>query len=100
PHRLDRGPAVAGRGELCGVRARCAHDLVPRDVRLDLRLEGSRVDEEHVDAVLANPVAQGGELAAFRVERAEGDDGLQGARGYRYAPGSTRRYPAPGSVSW
>ena len=73
-HRLHgRAPvAVLGAGQ--------------RDVGLDERLLHARVDEQHVDAVLAQPVAQVRVLVALGVERAEEDDRGHYAASTRVTP--------------
>ena len=61
-----------------------------RDVGLEAdRLVDARVDDQHVDAVLEQPVAQERVLDALRVERAEQDDRRHPSA--RSASGSTPR---------
>ena len=75
-HRRDGSTAIAGLGERGGVGACRTRDLVARDVGLEPdRLVHARVDDQHVDAVLEQPLAQERVLATLRVERAEQDDG-------------------------
>ena len=71
-------------------RAAGLRDLVARDVGRRQRLaEDARVEQQHVDAVLAHAVAQERVLVALRVERAEQDDG--GHQASVWASGSTPR---------
>ena len=59
-HRLDRGAAVACRGERGRVGADGGGDLVPGDVGRRERLsDDPGVDEHDVDAVLPDPIARG-----------------------------------------
>ena len=88
-HRRDGCPSVARCRELGGARARRARDLVAAHVGLDPdRLVHACVDDEHVDPVRFDPLAQEGVLDPFGVERAEEDDGRHYARS---ASGSTPR---------
>jgi hypothetical protein len=73
-HRLDCGAAVVGVAERGDVRSGSTSDLLLPDVGVDLRLEDAGVDEQHVHALLAQPVAEVAVLRALRVQRAEEDD--------------------------
>ena len=75
-HRLDRRAAVAGRRQLGYVGAGGGRDLLAGHVGRRERLaDDPRVDEEHVDAVLTDPLGEEGVLLALRVERSDEDDG-------------------------
>ena len=83
PMASTAGAAIGGAHELGVVGAARARDLLAADVGLDLRLaEHAGVDEHHVDARLAQAVAQEAVLDALRVQRADEDDG-------RHQPRST-----------
>ena len=88
-HRRDRCAPVAGSRELGGVGAGRARDLVAAHIGLDPdRLVHTCVDDEHVDAVRFDLLAQEGVLEALGVQRAEEDDRRHYARS---ASGSTPR---------
>ena len=77
PHGVDRRAAVGGAHEL-GVVGAAARARPPRAPTsgCDLRLaEDAGVDEQDVDAGLAQAVAQEAVLDALRVQRADEDDG-------------------------
>ena len=89
-----RSPAAASCGDVGTAGAR---DLVARDVGLEPDgLVHAGVDDEHVDAVLAQPVAEERVLAPLRVERAEQ---TTVATTPRSASGSTPRNRRCSSVS-
>ena len=74
-HRLDGGAPVACLAQDGDVGAGRGRDLRLCDVGGDLRLEDARVDDQHVDALLAQTVAQVPVLLSLRVQRAQEDDG-------------------------
>ena len=80
PHGVDAGAAVGGADELGVVGAAGARDLLAADVGRDLRLaQHAGVDQQDVDARLAQAVAQEAVLDALRVQRADEDDGAPSA---------------------
>ena len=92
-HRLDRRAAVAGRGERGDVRAgRAATSSRVTSGVAERLADDPRVDEDHVDAVLADPVGEEGVLRSLRVERPDEDDRRHGiSSGQCTASGSTPR---------
>ena len=76
PHGLERCSAVPRGGESLDDRAARFCHFAPAHVRLDERLtEHAHVDQDHVDTVLEEAVAQVGVLDGFRVECSDQDDG-------------------------
>jgi hypothetical protein len=85
PHGVDGNAAIGGAHELGVVGAAGARDLLAVDVGLHLRLtEHAGVHEQHVDACLAQAVAQEAVLDALGVQRPDEDD-------RRHQPRSTPR---------
>ena len=94
PRRLRPSPSTAApRSPAAASSATSAPAARATSSRLDVGLDADRlvdagVDDQHVDAVLEQPLAQERVLVALRVERAEEDDGRHYARS---ASGSTPR---------
>ena len=84
-----RSPRARELGDVGSARAR---DLASRDVGREAdRLVDAGVDDQHLDAVLEQPVAQEGVLDALRVERPERGRPSPSYAHARSASGSTPR---------
>ncbi len=76
PHRLDRNAAVARVREILHVGTDRSRNLLAGDVRRrERRAEDARVDEDDVDALLADAIGEVGVLLALRVECSNENDG-------------------------
>ena len=74
-HRLDRRPAVPGGHELPDLGSGRLRDLLPRDIGIRCRLpEHPRVDEDHVDPVLPQAIAEECVLRPLGVQGADRHD--------------------------
>lgn len=75
-HRLDRSASVARGDQSFDVCPGRGCDLHARDIGPGRRFpEDPRVDEEHVDPVLQEALAQEGVLRPLRVQRSDRHDG-------------------------